>query len=179
MLFIALFVIVMIFYYFYVKNTPETFISNDLGHNMYFNNEYIIDSNRVVPNDVDPLRYYNNTHNFLNVPVIKGNETYNNVKPLNSTLVYKKLDNKMQSYTSTKPVSEKNLNKKIRNKIRKFQSPIYGSKCLSLTDRNGDVHYNDWRYPEQPISIKFSMDPVKYCTKNQNRYPCAKFMSKY
>src|SRR3989338_9131710 len=49
------------------------------------------------------------------------------------------------------------------------RQPYIYEKCpqIELND-----HYRDWRYPREPIPLKFLADPHGYCQAHPQRYPC-------
>jgi hypothetical protein len=40
-------------------------------------------------------------------------------------------------------------------------------------------YYRDWRYPLQPIDVRFAANPAKYCEQFPMAYPCADYYSKW
>ena len=49
------------------------------------------------------------------------------------------------------------------------RQPYIYEKCpqIELND-----HYRDWRYPREPIPLKFLANPHGYCQAHPQRYPC-------
>lgn len=41
-----------------------------------------------------------------------------------------------------------------------------------VIDYYGSLNYWDWKYPRQPIDVRFAADPKKFCKMNPNSYPC-------
>jgi hypothetical protein len=65
----------------------------------------------------------------------------------------------------------------IRRLIGQYQPFMYDKP--RIIDFYEHPFYRDWRYAEQPVDIRFPVDPNKFCARNPVVYPCAKFYSKW
>lgn len=56
-------------------------------------------------------------------------------------------------------------------------SPLF--MRTSLKEYYGGMYYHDFRYPREPISLEFAVDPEGFCRRNPTRYPCDIRASRY
>lgn len=67
--------------------------------------------------------------------------------------------------------------KKVWNNIVKFQPDIYGNKP-HVINYYGRLFYHDWRYPLQPINIRFASNPKKFVEQYPQEYPSYVILSR-
>ena len=92
----------------------------------------------------------------------------NVVEHRTSKLSYPKIKDKLTCIPQCHP---------IRKVIKKHQPYMW--EQANIINFYDTPLYRDWRYPLQPINIKFAANPEKYCELYPMAYPCAEYYSKW
>jgi hypothetical protein len=171
------------------QRLTEGFISAASGDPLYFMDETEQPINDVALNDRD-------SHFFLMNAILPGKVDISNLKETNHNHTsYYYIDDEGLTTEMTDPNvvkhRESKLNyPKIKDKltcikednpllpvIQKYQPYIYDQP--HIINYYDQALYRDFRYGEQPISLKFAANPEKYCEQYPNVYPCFKYYSKW
>lgn len=73
---------------------------------------------------------------------------------------------------SQQPIPSKHLT----DKIALVQPPFLNQ--IEINNRDGQLYYNDQRYPEEQVPVEFLISPQKFVKSNTNVYPSYKYLSK-
>ena len=68
-------------------------------------------------------------------------------------------------------------NAPIRALVGKYQPYMYDQP--KILDYYDTPLYRDWRYPQQPIDLRFLANEEKYCAQFPNAYPCFRYYMKW
>jgi len=167
----------------------EGFISAASGDPMIMMDESYKPINNLSLHDRD-------SHYFLMTAILPGKKDITNLRetnPHHSSYYY--VDNEGLSTEGTDPLVVKHRESKlsyprikdqltcireehpINSVISKYQPYIYDKP--NIINYYDQPLYRDWRYPEQPIDIRFAANPEKYCEQFPHAYPCFKYYSKW
>lgn len=124
---------------------------------------------------------YKDSHYYLTTAVLPGKTNINNLREKNDNhSSYFYVDQDAVNIETTDPniVTNKQIIPIEDTKnCEKYQPYMYDK--LELVTLYGKKFYRDWRYPERPIEIGFSINPKKYCEENPQVYPSFKYISKW
>jgi len=179
MLFILLFLFIFGCIVYYVvnlllkKRITENFVTTP-ENNLTINDSHYFLTTSILPGkqDIASLREKNPKHTdffYVDDNAVTVEQTNLNVVSHRPSKL---------SYPTIKPeltcIKE---NHPIRKMIGNYQPYIFDQPEI---DNYYDYpFYRDWRYPERPIDIRFSVNPKQYCANNPHVYPCYKYYSKW
>jgi len=150
---------------------------------------------RMTENFTDQQMTIDDSHYFLTTSILPGKMDINNLKETNpSHTNYEYIDDESTRVEQTdlhavSPRASKlsclkrndltciTENDPARYLIQKYQPYMYDqAEIINYYDY---PLYRDWRYPEQPIDIRFAVNPEKYVQQHPHVYPSYKHLSKW
>jgi len=147
---------------------------------------------------VDPNRVFdiNDSHYFLTTSILPGKKDIANLKETNPCHTnYYYVNDKETVIEQTDPnvvvhrvskLSYPHIKKQltciseqdpVSYAVKQYQPYMYNRP--EIINYYDFPFYRDWRYPEQPIDVRFAVNPQKFCALNPQVYPCYKYYSKW